>query len=307
MDQFLQQLVNGIVLGATYGLIALGYTMVYGIIELINFAHGEIFMIGAFSGLTVYNILPESIQANYAVALPIVLLFAMLGSVVVAVLVERLAYRPLRNAPRLAPLITAIGVSIFLQESVRLFYPGAKAPLPFPRLIPEGQLVLGGVEIPWVSVFTVAVAITLMVILQLFIRKSKTGKAMRATAQDVDTARLMGINTNKIIVTTFVIGAILAAVAGVLQGMRFKEVDFNMGFIAGIKAFTAAVLGGIGNLPGAMVGGFVIGIVEAMATQYIPYGSAWKDVWAFVVLIAVLVMRPSGLLGTGSRTQAAPA
>ena len=298
MRQFFQQLVNGTVLGATYGLIALGYTMVYGIIQLINFAHGEVFMVGAFSGLAMWTyVIPDSMQDQPWIALPLVLVAAMVVAVITAVLMERLAYRPLRNAPRLAPLITAIGVSIFLQEVVRLFYPGGKRQQPFPRMISGDTFEIGGVVVPWVSLFVVVVAVGLMLALQAFIRRSKTGKAMRATSQDPDTARLMGIDTDRVIVITFVIGAALAAVAGVMQGMRFAQIDFRIGFISGLKAFTAAVLGGIGNITGAVFGGFLLGIVEAMATQYIPNGSSWKDVWAFVVLILVLVFRPSGLFG----------
>jgi branched-chain amino acid transport system permease protein len=297
VTQFLQQLVNGTVLGATYGLIALGYTMVYGIIQLINFAHGEVFMVGAFAGLSVYKYaLPDSLASNGWIALPLVLVGAMLASVLTAVLMERFAYRPLRHAPRLAPLITAIGVSIFLQEAMRLYYPNGRRQQAFPRLVSSGTVTLGGVTIPWVSVFVVITAVVLMIGLQAFVRRSKTGKAMRATSQDPDTARLMGIDTDRIIVITFVLGAALAGVAGVMQGMRFAQIDFRIGFIAGLKAFTAAVLGGIGNITGAVLGGFLLGVVEAMATQYVPHGSAWKDVWAFVVLILVLVFRPSGLL-----------
>jgi len=298
MRQFAQQLVNGTVLGATYALIALGYTMVYGIIQLINFAHGEIVMVGAFGGLAVFSyVLPDSMAANPWVALPAVLLVAIAVAVAVAVAMERLAYRPLRNAPRLAPLITAIGVSILLQEVVRLFYPGGKRQQPFPSLISTDTLDVGGVTIAWVSVFVVVTAIVLMVALQVFVKASRMGKAMRATSQDPETARLMGINIDRVIVMTFVIGAALAAVAGVMQGMRFGQIDFRIGFLVGLKAFTAAVLGGIGNITGAVLGGFLLGIVEAMATQYVPQGSSWKDVWAFVVLIVVLVLRPGGLLG----------
>jgi branched-chain amino acid transport system permease protein len=297
MTQFFQQLVNGLVLGANYGLIALGYTMVYGIIQLINFAHGEIFMVGAFAGLTMFKyILPDSVRRNSYVALPLVLLAAVVVAVITAVLMERLAYRPLRNAPRLAPLITAIGVSIFLQEAVRVYYPGATHALAFPPFI-RGTVQIGGVTIAKVSIFVVTVALGLMLALQTFVRTSTTGRAMRATSQDPDTARLMGIDTDKIIVITFALGAALAGIAGVLQGMRFIQIDFRMGFLAGLKAFTAAVLGGIGNITGAVLGGFVLGMVEVMATQYLPLGSGYKDVWAFVVLILVLVFRPEGLLG----------
>jgi branched-chain amino acid transport system permease protein len=279
--------------------------MVYGIIQLINFAHGEIFMVGAFGGLTVYRYwLPEAWASNVWVALPAVLIVAMAVAVATAVLMERLAYRPLRNAPRLAPLITAIGVSIFLQEAVRLFYPDGKRQQAFPQLISSGTFDVAGVTVPWVSVFEVVVAVALMIGLQVFVKKTKTGKAMRATSQDPESAKLMGIDVDRVIVITFVIGAALAAVAGVMQGMRFAQIDFRIGFISGLKAFTAAVLGGIGNITGAVLGGFLLGIVEAMATQYVPHGSSWKDVWAFVVLIAVLVIRPGGLLGERVATRA---
>jgi branched-chain amino acid transport system permease protein len=303
VDQFLQQLVNGITLGATYALIALGYTMVYGIIQLINFAHGEIFMVGAFGSLAMLSALPDSMPA--ALQIVLILIAAMATSVIVALLVERLAYRPLRHAPRLAPLITAIGVSIFLQEAVRLFYPDAKSPRSYPSLIGGPNVTFGNIDIQRVSFFVVGLAILLMLGLQAFVKTSKTGKAMRATAQDPDTARLMGINTDRIIVITFAIGAALAGVAGVFQGLRFNQISFNIGFIGGLKAFTAAVLGGIGNIAGAVYGGFILGLVEVMATQYVGDipglqsfgGGAWKDVWAFVVLIVLLVFRPSGLLG----------
>ena len=300
MQLFLQQLVNGLVLGATSGLIALGYTMVYGIVQLINFAHGEIFMLGGFGALATYTwILPHGTPA--LVALPLMLIGGMIVSVTVGVLMERFAYRPLRGAPRLAPLITALGVSIALQETVRNFYPDAKAPVPFPQLISGKPISLGGdVEIARPALFTVVAAVVGMIALTYFVRSSRTGKAMQATAQDPDTARLMGIDTDRIIVTAFVLGASLAAVAGLANGLRFGQVDFRMGFLIGVKAFTAAVLGGIGNISGAVLGGFLLGVVEVMATQYVPGqfgGGAWKDAWAFVVLITVLVFRPTGLLG----------
>ena len=301
MTQFAQQLVNGVVIGALYGLIALGYTMVYGIIQLINFAHGEVFMVGAFGGLFAYTHWFEDLPAGLALLL--VMLFAILTSVLVAMVMERFAYRPLRNAPRLAPLITAIGVSLFLQELVRLYYPpgGAKTDRVFPTLISGPNIQLGGgVNIPRISLFIVVVAVVLMLALSAFVRKSRTGKAMQATSQDRDTAKLMGINTDRIIVVAFILGAALAGIAGVMQGLQVGAVGFKMGFLAGIKAFTAAVLGGIGNIAGAVLGGFLLGLLEVMATQYIPGrfgGGAWRDVWAFVVLILILVFRPSGLLG----------
>ena len=303
MQQFLQQIADGIVLGALYGLIALGYTMVYGIIQLINFAHGEIFMVGAFGGYTLYTyVLPAGTPTYFALVL--VLLVSMLTSALLAVIVERLAYRPLRNAPRLAPLITAIGVSIALQESIRVFYPNGSQGKPFPALFPRGTVDLGGVTLSYVRIFVVVLAIVLMVGLQTFIFRSRTGRAMRATSQDPDTARLMGIDLDRIIVTTFVLGGLLAGAAGTLQGLIASPIDFHIGFLAGLKAFTAAVLGGIGNITGAVLGGFVLGVVEALATQYVPNGSALKDVFAFVVLILVLLFRPTGLLGESVRSRA---
>ena len=300
MDVFFQQLVNAIVLGATYGLVALGYTMVYGIVQLINFAHGEIYMLGGFGALTTYLALPSGTPAG--IALPLMLVGGIAVSVTAAVIMERFAYRPLRSAPRLAPLITAIGVSVFLQELVRNFYPHARSARNFPQLVnPDYQIRLGSnVQISAPQLLTVTVALVGMVTLSTFVRRSRTGRAMQATAQDPDTARLMGIDTDRIIVTAFVLGAALAALAGVSSGLQFGQVDFHMGFITGVKAFTAAVLGGIGNISGAVLGGFILGLVEVMATQYAPdpfSGGAWKDAWSFVVLIIVLVFRPTGLLG----------
>jgi branched-chain amino acid transport system permease protein len=301
VDLFFQQLVNGVVLGATYGLVALGYTMVYGIVQLINFAHGEIFMLGGFGALSTYvYLIPAGTPT--LLALTLMLLGGIVVSVTAAVLMERYAYRPLRSAPRLAPLITALGVSVALQEAVRNFYPKAKSPINFPQLVdPAKHFSLGGdVSIDAPSLLTVVLAVVGMIVLSSFVRKSRTGRAMQATAQDPDTARLMGIDTDRIIVTAFVLGATLAAVAGMAQGLRFGQVDPKMGFITGVKAFTAAVLGGIGNISGAVLGGFTLGLVEVMATQYAPdpfSGGAWKDAWGFVVLIVVLVFRPTGLLG----------
>jgi branched-chain amino acid transport system permease protein len=279
--------------------------MVYGIIQLINFAHGEVFMVGAFAGLAAYRyVLPESLTANVPVTLTVVLVAAMLAAVVTALLLERLAYRPLRHAPRLAPLITAIGASIALQEAVRLFYPGGNRTQSFPRIISTGTFEIGGVTVAWTSVFAVAVAVVLMVALDTFVNRTRVGTAMRATSQDPDTAKLMGIDTDAMIVVAFILGGALAGVAGVIQGIRFISIDPQIGFAAGISAFTAAVLGGIGNIRGAVLGGFVLGVVQALAIEYLPRGSDWKDVWAFVVLILVLTLRPQGLLGerVGART-----
>jgi branched-chain amino acid transport system permease protein len=308
VDQFFQQLVNGLTLGSLYALIAVGYTVVYGIVQLINFAHGEVFMIGAFGALSTYLLFFDGQTGVWI--LPFMIVGAMIASVGTAVLMERVAYRPLRNAPRLAPLITAIGISVFLQEFVRLFYeripfvdfPSAKQRIPFPQIdVVTGRAVdVGGVTIQRSAIFTVAALAVCAVGLWYFINRTKLGRGMQAVSQDPDTARLMGINVDRIIVVAFALGAVLAAIAGVSQGLQNNNIDFRMGFLAGLKAFTAAVLGGIGNVYGAVVGGLVLGVVEAMATQYIPGqfgGSTWKDVWAFVILILVLVFRPQGLLG----------
>jgi branched-chain amino acid transport system permease protein len=308
MEQFFQQLVNGLSLGALYALIAVGYTVVYGIVQLINFAHGEIFMMGAFGALSTWLVLGAgSGSLSLALLLPM-LLGGMAVSVGVALLTERLAYRPLRDAPRLAPLITAIGVSIFLQELVRLMYgripsfPDAKLAIPFPQIegVTGSALDLGGVLVQRAAIFTLAALAVCAVVLFFFVNRTRLGRAMQATSQDPDTARLMGINVDKIIMVAFALGAALAAVAGLAHGLRYTNIDFRMGFLAGLKAFTAAVLGGIGNINGAVVGGLVLGVIEVMATTYIPGqfgGSAWKDVWAFALLIMVLVFRPQGLLG----------
>jgi branched-chain amino acid transport system permease protein len=432
VDQFLQQLVNGLTLGSLYALIAVGYTVVYGIVQLINFAHGEVFMIGAFGALTTYLLFFDGHSSVWI--LPIMIVGAMIASVSTAVAMERVAYRPLRNAPRLAPLITAIGISVFLQEFIRLFYerpgwtavtfaglailvgyfaggrlsaganldhpvskwydrapllgasagavvvwivvrlispdvtalyvvaaivggalvgtaagtlagvltkrharvsislrpvagaaiaaalaaeigwiifqklinkvewPSAKQRIPFPQIdvVTGPALQAGGVTIQRSAIFTVAALAVCSVLLWFFINRTRLGRGMQAVSQDPDTARLMGINVDRIIVVAFALGAVLAAIAGVSQGLQNNNIEFRMGFLAGLKAFTAAVLGGIGNIYGAVVGGLVLGLVEAMATQYIPGqfgGSTWKDVWAFVILILVLVFRPQGLLG----------
>jgi branched-chain amino acid transport system permease protein len=302
----LQQLVNGLSLGALYALIAVGYTVVYGIVQLINFAHGEIFMIGAFGALATWLVVGNASFGLWL--LPLMLIGGMIAAVGVALLTERFAYRPLRNAPRLAPLITAIGVSVFLQEFVRLFFgripgfPDSKRAIPFPQIdVVTGPAIhLGTLTIQRAALFTIIALLICSAILYVFVNRTRLGRAMQATSQDPDTARLMGINVDRIIMVAFALGAALAAVAGLAWGLRYTNIDFRMGFLAGLKAFTAAVLGGIGNIAGAVVGGLVLGVVESMATAFIPGtfgGSAWKDVWAFVLLILVLVFRPQGLLG----------
>ncbi|NUP37612.1 MAG: branched-chain amino acid ABC transporter permease [Streptomyces sp.] len=297
-----QQLANGLFLGSMYGLIAIGYTMVYGIVQLINFAHGEIFMTGGFGALTVYINLPHG--TSLWLALPLMLAGGGVVAVLVAVGAERFAYRPLRGGPRLAPLITAIGLSLALQQAVFNWYPNAKSARVFPQL-PGNAYHVGSVDIQRGDVFLVVAAVVCMSGLAAFVRTSRTGRAMQATAQDPDTAQLMGIDTNRIIVIAFAIGGFFAAVAGVAYGLKYGSVDYSMGFQAGLKAFTAAVLGGIGNIYGAMIGGLVLGVAEALATAYISNipgmqqlgGQGWSAVWAFVLLILVLLFRPQGLFG----------
>ncbi|WHM39226.1 branched-chain amino acid ABC transporter permease [Streptomyces sp. BPTC-684] len=298
-----QNLANGLLLGSMYGLIAIGYTMVYGIVQLINFAHGEIFMTGAFGGLTVYlYVLPAGI--SMWIALPLMLIGGALVSVLIALGAERFAYRPLRGAPRLAPLITAIGLSLALQQAVFNWYPKAKNDRNFPQ-IPGGPFHIGSVSFGTGDIFLITAAPLCMAALALFVRSSRTGRAMQATAQDPDTAQLMGIDTNRIIMIAFAIGGIFAAVAGIAWGLKYGSIKYEMGFQAGLKAFTAAVLGGIGNIYGAMIGGVVLGLAETMASAYIAEvpgmqqlgGSGWANVWAFVLLILVLLFRPQGLVG----------
>jgi branched-chain amino acid transport system permease protein len=301
----LQQIANGLVLGATIGLIALGYTMVYGIIQLINFAHGEVFMVGTFGGLAIWRwVLPESVRDDWYISLPAMLVGAVVVAVVIAILMERFAYRPLRNAPRLAPLITALGVSVALQEAVRIWFPDADAAQPFPRVFIDAEIEIGPVELSATEVLLIVVSIVLAVLLQTYVNKSKLGRAMRATSQDRDTARLMGINPDRVIVVTFVLGAALAGIAGVLYGANINNVDTAIGFQNGIFAFTAAVLGGIGSLRGAVVGAFIIGLIKTLSGQYMPGGAQYDYVWIFVVLILVLVFRPQGLFGEAERVRA---
>jgi branched-chain amino acid transport system permease protein len=296
LDVFLQQLINGLSLGGIYALIALGYTMVYGIIELINFAHGDVYTLGTFFSLAVLTLLGVSGELH---GWPLVwislltILIAMLLCGLTGVLIERLAYRRLRNAPRLAPLITAIGMS-FILENVMQYWKGP-SPIPFPQVFPNPSFHAGRVDIAAKQILVILLAIVMMVALQLFIYNTKLGKAMRATAQDRDAAQLMGININTTIALTFLIGSALAGAAGFVSGVYYGSTWFLNGFSAGLKAFTAAVLGGIGNLAGAMLGGFLIGLIEALTTQFI--SDQWSNVVVFVVLVLVLILRPSGLLG----------
>ena len=294
MDIFLQQVVNSLTVGSFYALVALGYTMVYGVIRLINFAHGDLYMVGAFAGFTFLAALGNHVgQINPILLIPLVFLVPMAVVGLMGVIIERLAYRPLRRAPRLSPLITAIGVSLALENGALLIW-GASFQV-FPSILPSAMWRLGNVMINQMQVLILPVTLALMLALYLFVHRTMTGKAMRAVAIDQDAARLMGIDVDRVIGLTFFLGGALAAAAGVMAGAYYSSIDFNMGFLIGLKAFTAAVLGGIGNIPGAMLGGFLLGLLETLAAGYI--SSEWKDVVAFSILILVLVFRPTGLLG----------
>jgi branched-chain amino acid transport system permease protein len=297
MEYFLQQLINGLTLGMIYGLIAIGYTMVYGIIGMINFAHGEIFMIGAFVSLITFLLLGALGITWIPLAVLVVLIATMLFTSVYGWTLERVAYRPLRDSPRLAALITAIGMSIFLQNYVQLLQGARIKPLPpvisggF-RFMKESDFV---VTLSYLQVFIILLTITLMLVFTYVINRTSFGRAQRACQQDLGMAALIGINVDRTISLTFVTGASLASVAGLMFLMNYGVIDFYIGFLAGIKAFTAAVLGGIGSLPGAMLGGLLIGLIEAFWSAY--FTVEYKDVAAFAILVLVLIFRPTGLLG----------
>jgi len=323
LDIFLQQLINGLTLGSVYAIVALGYTMVYGIIQLINFAHGEVVMVGAMVALTVISALTGA-QIGLP---PVVIVLAGIACAVPACMaigygMERIAYRPLRKAPRLAPLITAIGISIILQHVALLVF--SRNPLSFPQIMPNPVFEIAGAHISAVQIAIIGGSVVVMARLTFLVYRTRLGIAMRATSENVQVAGLMGVNIDRVISSTFVIGAALAAIAGVMIGTYYGIAHYTMGAMLGLKAFSAAVLGGIGNLAGAMLGGALLGVVEAMGAGYIGeftdlcqapwiaglmtercadggnfvlFGSNYQDVFAFLVLIAVLVFRPSGLLG----------
>ena len=304
MDILLQQIVNGLVLGSIYALIALGYTMVYGILGIINFAHGEVLMVGAMVSLTLITLimqLPLGLP-SWAMLL-IVLLGAMAVCAALSFLIERFAYRPLRNAPRLAPLISAIGVSVLLQTLAMMIW--SRNPLTYPQLLPSTPIDLfgSGATVTAKEIVIVLSSFIVMGLLLLIVHKTRLGRAMRATAEQPNIAALMGVNPNRVISITFMLGGSLAALAGVMMATNYGNAHFAMGFIPGLKAFTAAVLGGIGNIQGAMLGGLLLGLIEALGAGYIGdltggvLGSNYQDIFAFMVLILVLVLRPRGLLG----------
>ncbi len=300
MDILAQQILNGLVLGSIYALVALGYTMVYGILELINFAHGEITMMGAMVAISVLGLG----AAAGVPALPLIvaaLLAAVLVCMALGLAIERFAYRPLRRAPRLAPLITAIGMSILLQNIAMLIW--GKQYIPFPPAFPQGEHRVLGAHVTDVQIIILATTLLLMLALTVLVQRTSLGRAMRAIAQSQPVAQLMGVNVNRVVAATFAIGSALAAVAGVLVAANYGQAHYYMGFLLGLKAFSAAVLGGIGNIAGAMLGGLLLGLIESLGAGYIGpltggfLGSNYQDVFAFFVLILVLVFRPSGLLG----------
>ncbi|WP_307992178.1 branched-chain amino acid ABC transporter permease [uncultured Clostridium sp.] len=283
--EFIQQLINGLALGSVYALLALGYTMVYGIIQLINFAHGEIYMIGAFAGF----------YSATTLKLPLIptLLVAMAVSSLAGIIIEKIAYKPLRNSPRITLLITAIGVSLLLQNSMRILV--GSDPKPFPDLINAGTLNIGAVQIQWKTILMFLVSALLVLVLQFIVYKTKLGKAMRAASQDIEAASLMGINVNNTISFTFALGSALAGIAGVLVAISYPSITPYIGVMPGLKSFVAAVLGGIGSIPGALVGGLLIGILETLSKAYI--STSFSDAIVFGILILILLIKPSGLLG----------
>ena len=302
IDILLQQIINGLVLGSMYALLALGYTMVYGIINLINFAHGEVLMVGALVSWTTISILQDMAPwlPGWAM-LTMALLVACFAAAVLNFAIEKIAYRPLRNAPKLAPLITAIGVSILLQTLAMVIWkPNHKA---YPTLLPSEPLALGGAVITPTQVMILGVTAVALAVLMWVVHRTRLGRAMRATAENPSVATLMGVKPDTVISATFIMGAVLAALAGVMWASNYGTVQHGMGFLPGLKAFTAAVFGGIGNLAGAVVGGLLLGLIEAIASGYIGeltggvLGSHYADIFAFVVLILILTLRPSGLLG----------
>ncbi|MEJ2165503.1 MAG: branched-chain amino acid ABC transporter permease, partial [Desulfobacterales bacterium] len=299
LQQLPQQLVNGLTLGGVYALFAIGYTMVYGILGMLNFAHGEVYMIGGFAGWWVLHLLTSGneLLANAVMVIALMLIAAMAVSGLVGVMAERFAYRPLRNAPRMNLLLSALGVSIFLQNLV-LTYQGAKVrSFHIAALIPENLRVIqvGPAVFSFMRILVIGVTFLLMGLLTVMIKKTKVGKAMRATAQDIEAAAFMGIDVDRIVVVVFLIGSALGGAAGTLVGLLFTQVDYYVGFQAGLKGFTAAVLGGIGSIYGAMLGGILLGLTESLAVTFFP--SAYKDVVAFTILIVVLIFRPRGLVG----------
>jgi branched-chain amino acid transport system permease protein len=294
MEQFLQQTVNGLATGGIYALIALGYTMVYGVLRLINFAHGDLFTLGAYLGFTILSAasLTDRIGPVAGVAVLALMVMGLVG--LTGVLVERAAYRPLRESPRLSAVVSALGASIFLQNTIMLIYSPRYQVYP-QDILPAVSLDFLGVRVPLVRVLVLALSLVMMGLLYLFIQRTRIGTAIRATAIDQGAARLMGIDVDRVIMLVFLIGPALGGLAGLMVGLLYGQVHFTMGWSYGLKAFTAAILGGIGNIPGAMLGGVLLGLIESLGAAYISTG--WKDAIVFGVLIGILIVRPTGILG----------
>ncbi len=294
MEQFFQQLTNGLAVGGIYALIALGYTMVYGVLKLINFAHGDLFTIGAYLGLTLLTSLGLADRLGPLGAVLLLAVMVMGLVAIIGAMLERIAYRPLRESPRLSAVVSALGASIFFQNAVMLIY-GARFRVYPHDILPKIAVNIFGLQIPLIRILMLLTSVLLMVALYLFIQRTKIGTAIRAAAIDQGAARLMGIDVDKVIMIVFLIGPSLGGAAGLMVGLYYGQINFTMGWVYGLKAFTAAILGGIGNIPGAMVGGILLGVIEALGAAYISI--AWKDAIAFCVLILILIVRPTGLLG----------
>jgi branched-chain amino acid transport system permease protein len=302
VDTFIQLTLNGLTLGSVYALIALGYSLVYGILKLLNFAHGDVFMVGTFIGFGALQLLGGSANPIVPVWLVLILitLAAMVGCAILGVVIERFAYRPLRDAPRIAPLISALGVSFFIAYSMQLLF-GAALKNYDTFAMDGGALYfkgfdIGNVRIPLIRIITIVAAFVMMILLWLLVTRTRLGKAMRATSHDREAAAMMGIDIDKVIVFAFVLGSALAGAAGVLFALRVPTYA-TIGFLIGLKGFTAAVIGGIGSIPGAMVGGLIVGLAESYATGYLPQGSTFQNLYVFALLILVILVRPSGLFG----------
>lgn len=294
MEQFLSQLTNGLAVGGIYALIALGYTMVYGVLKLINFAHGDLFTLGAYLGMTMLTALSLTDRFGTLFGLLLLAVLVMLLAGTAGIILERTAYRPLRESPRLSAVVSALGASIFIQNGIMLIY-GAKFYYYPQNILPSFSIPFFGIPIPFMRILILLISLVMMAGLYAFIQKTRVGCAIRAAAIDQGAARLMGIDVDRVIMIVFLIGPALGGAAGLMIGLYYGHINFNMGWIYGLKAFTAAILGGIGNIPGAMVGGLLLGVIEALGAAYISI--AWKDAIAFCVLILILMLRPTGLLG----------
>ena len=294
MEEFFQQLTNGLAVGGIYALIALGYTMVYGVLKLINFAHGDLFTVGAYLGLTLLTSLALADRIGPAAGILLLALMVMGLLALIGSLLERIAYRPLRESPRLSAVVSALGASIFLQNAVMLIY-GASFRVYPDDILPRLAVPVFGLHIPLMRILILLASVLLMACLYLFIQKTRIGTAIRAAAIDQDAARLMGIDVNRVVLLVFLLGPALGGAAGLMVGLLYGQINFTMGWSYGLKAFTAAILGGIGNIPGAMAGGILLGVVEALGQAYLSI--AWKDAVSFGVLILILILRPTGLFG----------